>query len=188
MATPAGPIAVALRVAGLHNVKNALAACTAALAAGCPADAVVRGLAAFTPVRGRSQVHRLERAGQPVTLVDDTYNANPDSVRAAIDVLAQLEAPRWLVLGDMGEVGSEGPRFHAEVGAAVRRAGIEHFWAAGALCAHAGADRLFGSVTDLLKALPRDQPPATSILVKGSRFMKMEQVVQALQSEAAHAA
>jgi UDP-N-acetylmuramoyl-tripeptide--D-alanyl-D-alanine ligase len=96
-------------------------------------------------------------------------------------VLAELPGPRWLVLGDMGEVGDEGPRFHAEVGAAARAAGIEFFWAAGAACAHAGAHRHFGSAAELLSELPASRPAAASVLVKGSRFMKMEQVVQALQ-------
>jgi UDP-N-acetylmuramoyl-tripeptide--D-alanyl-D-alanine ligase len=98
-----------------------------------------------------------------------------------------LPGPRWLLLGDMGEVGTEGPRLHAEVGAAVRAAGIEQFWAAGALCAQAGAQRHFSSVAELVAALPQADA-AASVLVKGSRFMKMEQVVQALQREAAHAA
>jgi UDP-N-acetylmuramoyl-tripeptide--D-alanyl-D-alanine ligase len=122
-----------------------------------------------------------------VTLIDDSYNANPDSVLAAIQVLAGLPGPRWLLLGDMGEVGDEGPRFHAEVGAAARAAGIEQFWAVGALCAQAGAHRHFSSVAELVAALPQ-AGAAASVLVKGSRFMKMEQVVQALQQEAAHAA
>lgn len=114
--TPAGATAIRLRVAGWHNVKNALAATACALAAGCPLEAVARGLEAFEPVKGRSQVKALQRGGRAVTLVDDSYNANPDSVRAAIDVLATLPGPRWLVLGDMGEVGDQGPAFHAEVG------------------------------------------------------------------------
>ena len=96
--TPAGAVTLQLRVAGWHNVKNALAAAACALAAGCPLDAIRRGLEAFEPVKGRSQVQRLVRAGQLVTLIDDTYNANPDSVRAAIEVLASLPGPRWLVL------------------------------------------------------------------------------------------
>ena len=108
-------------------------------------------------------------------------SANPDSVLAAIDVLASLPAPRWLVLGDMGEVGSEGPRFHAEVGAAARAVGLEHVWTVGALCMHAGADRHFDTVSALVAALPGARPAAASVLVKGSRFMQMEQVVQALQ-------
>jgi UDP-N-acetylmuramoyl-tripeptide--D-alanyl-D-alanine ligase len=129
--------------------------------------------------------------GSTLTLVDDSYNANPDSVLAAIAVLATLPAPRWLVLGDMGEVGALGPQFHAEVGAAARAAGIEHVWAAGALCAHAGADRHFADVSQMLGALSvdaRDAPHAASVLVKGSRFMRMERVVQALQRATAPAA
>jgi UDP-N-acetylmuramoyl-tripeptide--D-alanyl-D-alanine ligase len=131
-------------------------------------------------VAGRSHVLQLQRGLQAVTLVDDSYNANPDSVLAAIDVLASLPGPRWLVLGDMGEVGSQGPQFHAEVGAHARLRGIDAVWAAGELCAHASAARHFNDTQALLSALPQ-APAAVSVLVKGSRFMKMEQVVQALK-------
>jgi UDP-N-acetylmuramoyl-tripeptide--D-alanyl-D-alanine ligase len=125
----------------------------------------------------------LQRQGQPLTLVDDSYNANPDSVLAAIEVLASLPGPRWLLLGDMGEVGQQGAQFHAEVGARARQRGIEAVWAAGALCAHAGATRWFENTAALTAALGGSAvlPPSRSVLVKGSRFMKMEQVVQALQ-------
>ncbi len=179
--TPAGEIGTTLHQAGRHNLHNALAATACALAAGAPLVAIAQGLAAFAPVSGRSQLHRLVRDGRSFTLVDDSYNANPDSVLAAIRLLAEMPAPRWLLLGDMGEVGHDGPRFHAEVGAAARARGIEHFWAAGTLCAHAGAERHFDTVTGLLPALAHDAPAAASVLVKGSRFMKMERVVQALQ-------
>ncbi|RZS63304.1 UDP-N-acetylmuramoyl-tripeptide--D-alanyl-D-alanine ligase [Sphaerotilus mobilis] len=135
--TPAGEIEVALAVAGRHNVKNALAAAACALAAGCPAEAVQRGLAGFAAVKGRSQVSRLDWAGRTVTLIDDSYNANPDSMRAAIEVLAELPAPRWLLLGDMGEVGDQGPAFHAEVGTLAADRGIEQLWTAGTLAAGA---------------------------------------------------
>jgi UDP-N-acetylmuramyl pentapeptide synthase len=148
---------------------------------------VAQGLAAFAPVAGRSQLLSLSIAGRAVTLVDDSYNANPDSVLAAIDVLAALPGPRWLVLGDMGEVGTQGPQFHAEVGAHARARGIEHLWAAGALCAHAAPDRHFDNAAAILSALPQ-APTVRSVLVKGSRFMKMEQVVKALQVGAQHAA
>jgi UDP-N-acetylmuramoyl-tripeptide--D-alanyl-D-alanine ligase len=185
--TPAGDAATTLCQAGRHNLKNALAAASAALAAGAPLPAIARGLAAFTPVAGRSQLQRLRLHGRELTLIDDSYNANPDSVLAAIAVLAALPGPRWLLLGDMGEVGAAGPQFHAEVGAAARAAGIEHFWAAGALCAHAGADRHFNTVAELLRALS-EAPAAASILVKGSRFMKMELAVQALRQKAGDAA
>jgi len=181
--TPAGAAAATLAAAGRHNVKNALAAAACALAAGCPLEAVVRGLEAFAPVKGRSQVTRLRRDGRDVTLVDDTYNANPDSVRAAIDVLAGLPGPRWLVLGDMGEVGAHGPAFHQEVGRYAVERGIEHLWTAGALSTHASAAvhgaRHFDDVAALVAALA-DAPSAASIVVKGSRFMRMEQVVAAL--------
>jgi UDP-N-acetylmuramoyl-tripeptide--D-alanyl-D-alanine ligase len=190
--TPVGGADTTLALAGRHNVANAAAAAACALAAGLPLAAVARGLAAFQAVNGRSQALRLQLDGRAVTLVNDSYNANPDSVLAAIRVLAELPGPRWLVLGDMGEVGDEGPRFHAEVGAAARAAGIEHFWAAGAACAHAGAHRHFGTVAELLSALqstlPNARPAAASVLVKGSRFMKMEQVVQALQQMSSPAA
>jgi len=183
--TPAGSAAFSLRVAGAHNVKNALAATACALAAGCPLEAITRGLEAFSPVKGRSQVKSFVRDGRTVTLVDDTYNANPDSVRAAIDVLAALPGPRWLVLGDMGEVGENGPAFHREVGAYAQERGIESLWTVGALCTHASAAfrgaRHFDDVRALMTAMSM-APACASVVVKGSRFMKMEQVVTALMT------
>jgi len=148
----------------------------------------VRGLEAFAPVKGRSQLKSLRRAGRTLTLVDDTYNANPDSVRAAIDVLAGLPAPRWLLLGDMGEVGDQGPAFHQEIGAYAQARGIESFWCAGALCAYAarayGADaRHFADTPALLAALgdsTAGEPAFAAVLAKGSRFMGMERVVALL--------
>lgn len=191
--TPAGAAEVALAMAGRHNVRNALAATAAALGAGVPLASVVAGLQAFQPVQGRSQLRQAELHGARVTLVDDTYNANPDSVRAAIDMLADLPGPHWLVLGDMGEVGNQGPAFHAEVGAHAAARGIAHLWTAGSLCAHAaqaaeaaGASGVlhFASAADMVAALSSAQaaPKVASILVKGSRFMKMEQVVAALMA------
>ena len=181
-------------VAGRHNVANALAATACALAVGTPLAAIAAGLSGFEAVPGRSRTLRLGGA----TLIDDSYNANPDSVLAAIDLLAGLPGPRWLLLGDMGEVGAQGPQFHAEIGAHARARGIEQVWAAGALCAHVGAHRHFADTAALVQALQlpaSEQPAAASILVKGSRFMKMEQAVQALQAlhaavdgEAPHAA
>jgi UDP-N-acetylmuramoyl-tripeptide--D-alanyl-D-alanine ligase len=184
--TPAGECRIALRVAGLHNVKNALAATACALAAGCPLGAVQRGLEAFAPVKGRSQVRRIAFGGREATLIDDSYNANPDSVRAAIDVLAGLSGPRWLVLGDMGEVGDHGAAYHAEVGAYARARAIENLWTVGTQSAVAarefGAAHHFAEMAELLAALA-DAPAAASIVVKGSRFMKMERVVAALEAD-----
>ncbi len=178
--TPAGHATTTLALPGAHNLRNALAAAACALAAGAPLAAVQQGLATFAPVAGRSHAMALQRGGRTVTLIDDSYNANPDSVLAAIEVLHGLPGPRWLLMGDMGEVGTQGPQFHAEVGARARERGIEQVWAVGALCAHAGAHRHFWDMAALLAALP-EAPAAASVLVKGSRFMKMEQVVQALK-------
>ncbi len=181
--TPVGSIAAVLHMPGLHNVRNALAATACALAAGCPLESVAAGLGNFAAVRGRSQLRRFERGGVARTLVDDSYNANPDSVRAAIDVLAALPAPRWLVLGDMGEVGDQGPAFHREVGAYAKQCGIDALWAAGAeaqntVAPFAGA-RAFADAPALVTALA-EAPLFASVLVKGSRFMAMERVVGAL--------
>jgi UDP-N-acetylmuramoyl-tripeptide--D-alanyl-D-alanine ligase len=181
--TPAGAATLELRVAGWHNVKNALAASACALAAGCPLDAIRRGLEAIVPVKGRSQIRRALHAGRPVTLIDDSYNANPDSVRAAIEVLATLPGPRWLVLGDMGEVGDQGPAFHREVGAFAKARGIDALWTVGDASRHAaqafaGAWH-FDALADLLAALPQ-APVCAAVVVKGSRFMKMEPVVAAI--------
>jgi UDP-N-acetylmuramoyl-tripeptide--D-alanyl-D-alanine ligase len=189
LSTPAGGRPVALQIAGRHNVKNALAAAAAALSAGVHLDQVVSGLESFRPVKGRSQVRPLQRHGQALTLIDDSYNANPDSVRAAIEVLAELPGPRWLLLGDMGEVGDQGPAFHAEIGAFARSAGIEHFWCAGQLTVDAAAAYgagacHFDDTAGLLAALSLASELAfQSVLVKGSRFMRMEQVVARLQEQ-----
>jgi UDP-N-acetylmuramoyl-tripeptide--D-alanyl-D-alanine ligase len=186
MHTPAGDTSLTLAVAGRHNVRNALAAAACALAAGAPLDAVVRGLQAFQPVKGRSQVGSVVLHGRTATLIDDSYNANPDSVLAAIEVLHGLPSPRWLVLGDMGEVGTQGPAFHAEVGERARQRGIDVFWCAGTLCADAarayGAGARHFATADALIEQLKDAPQAAAVLVKGSRFMAMERVVKALQA------
>jgi UDP-N-acetylmuramoyl-tripeptide--D-alanyl-D-alanine ligase len=181
--TPAGTTPATLAMPGTHNVRNALAATACALALGAPLAAVQHGLQAFRPVAGRSHAMALTLQGRAVTLIDDSYNANPDSMLAAIEVLAALPGPRWLVIGDMGEVGTQGPQFHAEIGQRARERGIEQVWSVGALSAHARAHRHFADVPALLSAL-KEAPAAASALVKGSRFMKMEQVVQALQKAA----
>ncbi len=186
--TPAGALNYTLRVAGLHNVKNSLAAAACALAAGVPLSHIALGLEAFEPVKGRSRALALPLGGRTLTLVDDSYNANPDSVRAAIDVLAGLPGPRLLVLGDMGEVGSEGPRFHAEVGAYARERGIEQLYALGEQTAqsvaHFKGGRHFDEVEALNAAVLQALPGLASVLVKGSRFMRMERVVQAVSAHA----
>lgn len=176
---------VQLAAAGLHNVRNALAATACAVAIGIDAAAIQRGLEAFLPVSGRLQ-RKSGRNG--VCIIDDTYNANPDSVRAAIDVLAQAAPPRVLVLGDMGEVGTEGCRFHQEIGAYARAKGIEHLLAIGELtrdaaAAFGDAGRHYDDVASLTQAVEALPIPAATVLVKGSRFMRMERVVRGLTGE-----
>ncbi len=183
---PDGAIQTTLALPGVHNLLNAAAAAACAWAAGAPATAVAQGLADFEPVKGRLQTHAICVAGQSAALIDDTYNANPDSARAAIDVLAAMPAPRWLVLGDMGEVGSQGPAFHDEVGRYAQTRGIEHFWCAGALSVHAaqafGAQAQHFVDTPALVSALASSPACASVLVKGSRFMAMERVVAALRA------
>ena len=180
--TPQGEAQATLAIPGLHNVRNALAAAAAAHAAGIDAETIGQGLTSFRPYTGRLQVKQT-RGG--ATLIDDTYNANPDSVRAAIDVLASCPGPRVLVLGDMGEVGAQGAEFHREVGAYARAKGIASLLALGeatreAVQAFGAGARHFASVEDLVAHVN-----GNSILVKGSRFMKMERVVAALIGAAA---
>jgi UDP-N-acetylmuramoyl-tripeptide--D-alanyl-D-alanine ligase len=180
--TPDAAYELRLRVPGLHNAHNALAACAVAYALGMPPAAVVRGLQEYEGTRARLQ----RKAGAGGSLViDDTYNANPDSTRAAIAVLAAQPGMRILVLGDMGELGSEGPALHAEVGAQARRAGIDRLFALGPLSGEAarafGAGaRHFTEVDALVSELSPMLRAGVTVLVKGSRFMRMERVVSRL--------
>ena len=206
--TPVGQVPVRLRIAGRHNVRNALAAAACALAAGVSLAHVQAGLNAFEPVGGRSRALSLALPRGTVTLVDDTYNANPDSVVAAIRVLAELPAPRCLVLGDMGEVGEQGLDFHLEVLRQAHAAGLTDVHVSGQWMAQAVAaltlnaeavPQLWRDVDELAAHIARRMAHADgphSVLVKGSRFMRMERVVQAamalttpnIHTEATHAA
>ena len=184
--TPSGPLEFALHIAGRHNVKNALAATACALAAGVPLAFVAAGLSAFAPVKGRSRAISVHLQGRMLTLIDDSYNANPDSMQAAIEVLAELPGPRLLVMGDMGEVGSQGPQFHDEAGRHACALGIEKLFtlgeqSQGASAAFGGA-RHFNDMAELAAAVVAELPHVASVLVKGSRFMKMERVVQAVMA------
>ena len=182
MSTPAGDATVRINVPGRHNASNALAAATAALAIGVPLSAIVDGLEAFRPVAGRLVTLR---TASGVTVIDDTYNANPDSVRAAIEVLASAPSPRWLVFGDMGEVGTSGPGFHREIGEHARAARIDRLLTVGTLAAEtaaafgAGAEH-FAAADTLAARVVATVPVGATVLVKGSRSMRMERVVAAL--------
>ena len=175
--TPTGEAQATLAIPGLHNVRYALAAAASAHAVGVPAKTIGEGLTAFRPYAGRLQV---KQARGGTTVIDDSYNANPDSVRAAIDVLASCPGPTVLVLGDMGEVGERGADFHREIGSYARSKGISHLLALGDAMRHAveafgpGA-RHFADVDELAGNVS-----GRTVLVKGSRFMKMERVVAAL--------
>ncbi|WP_156949800.1 UDP-N-acetylmuramoyl-tripeptide--D-alanyl-D-alanine ligase [Simplicispira psychrophila] len=188
IATPQGALDCTLAIAGRHNVSNALAATACAIAAGVPLAAIAQGLAAFAPVKGRSRAFSVQHGTRHITVVDDSYNANPDSMHAAIAVLAELPAPRLLVMGDMGEVGNQGPQFHTEAGTQARDCGIEQLFTLGAQSAHAasafGAGQHFDNMALLLAAVQAQLPTVGSVLVKGSRFMKMEQVLDALAAPA----
>lgn len=179
--TPLGEAAAILRAPGLHNVRNALAASAAAVALKVPAVTIAAGLGRFAGVKGRLQ-YRAAVSG--ATLIDDTYNANPESARAAIAVLGRAPGEKLLVLGDMGELGADTAALHAEIGRAARAQGVNRLYTLGELSAHAA--RAFGSgarhfehVEDLLAELEKRMAPTVTVLVKGSRFMRMERIVNA---------
>jgi UDP-N-acetylmuramoyl-tripeptide--D-alanyl-D-alanine ligase len=179
---PEGEAPVNLHAAGVHNVRNALAAAAASAAAGAGLAAIARGLAAFEPVQGRLQKRRGKRDS---IVLDDTYNANPDSVIAAIEVLARAAGSKFLVLGDMAEVGAHGAAFHAEIGRRARASNIDRLYLIGDLCTHAAAAfgegaQHYGDIDALLAALEPCLAAGVTVLVKGSRLMRMERVVQVL--------
>lgn len=185
LSTPNGQVSFELKVEGVHNISNALAASATAYALGISNADIARGLQSFGGVYGR-----LERkaAANGAVLIDDTYNANPDSMRAAIDVLAKQAGEKILVLGDMGELGSDAEKMHEEIGAYAKAAGLERLYCLGDLSA--ATVRGFGAGAELLatpeaiagKVLPQLDNKKT-VLVKGSRFMRMERVVKLLAAK-----
>jgi UDP-N-acetylmuramoyl-tripeptide--D-alanyl-D-alanine ligase len=182
LVTPWGDAEFHLPLPGRHNVMNALAASAAALAAGAGLESVVSGLESLSPVAGRFTVHRLP---QGVTVIDDTYNANPGSLQAAIDVLATAGGETWLVLGDMAELGPGARELHAEAGRRARAAGVDRLFTLGELSRAAAesfgaAAAAFDTVEDLVAALGSQVHDGLHVLVKGSRRMRMERVVQTL--------
>lgn len=177
-----GEATIRLRIPGRHNARNAVAAAAACLAAGLPLRAVVNGLESFIGVKGRLQ----RRAGeQGAEILDDTYNANPDSVRAGIDVLAATIGHKLLVLGDMGEIGEASGQYHDEIGGYAKSQGVDRLFAFGDAAQQAvrnfgeGA-RHFCNIEKLIAAVKKELTPDSTVLVKGSRFMKMERVVEAI--------
>jgi UDP-N-acetylmuramoyl-tripeptide--D-alanyl-D-alanine ligase len=184
LVAPQGEAEVALALPGRHNVRNALAAASLALAAGASLDAVREGLAAARPVAGRLVSHRLPGGA---TLIDDSYNANPGSLHAAIDLLAAGAGEAWLVLGDMRELGADAAALHAEAGRRAKAAGIARLYALGELSAHAAEafgerGRAFDGHDALAQALREDLSGRGDVrlLVKGSHGSRMDRIVNAL--------
>ncbi|QDQ29271.1 UDP-N-acetylmuramoyl-tripeptide--D-alanyl-D-alanine ligase [Chitinimonas arctica] len=183
LVTPGGEAEVRLPAPGRHNIANALAAAAACHALGLTAVEIAAGLAGYVGAKGRLQQ---KRAANGALLIDDSYNANPDSMHAAMDVLAALPAPRFLVLGDIGET-DDIPARHAELGEYARGKGLESLYATGEGMRHAVAafgpgGRWFDSHAALVAALAPQLGKDAVALVKGSRFMRMEQIVEALAS------
>jgi UDP-N-acetylmuramoyl-tripeptide--D-alanyl-D-alanine ligase len=185
LTAPEGDAEIRIAVPGRHNARNAVAAAAACLAAGVPLASVVAGLENFSGIKGRLQKRR-GIAGAIV--LDDTYNANPDSVRAGIDVLATTIGHKVLVLGDMGEIGEASGQYHDEIGGYAKSQGIDRLFAIGDASQQAvrnfgeGA-RHFCNIDKLIAAVNKELGPETTVLVKGSRFMKMERVADAIASE-----
>lgn len=184
--TPSGVATFKPKFMGEHNHQNAAGAAAAALAGGCTLHDVVNGLESFTPVWGRLEIVLRTPS---LTLINDAYNANPDSVNAASQVLASLPKPTLLVLGDMGEVGDQSDEYHTEVGLVASQLGIANLYALGKATRHtvsafgAGAEH-FDNIDDLNNAVINTlQKGQWTVLVKGSRFMKMERVVNAIKAQ-----
>jgi UDP-N-acetylmuramoyl-tripeptide--D-alanyl-D-alanine ligase len=185
LVSPTGDIEVSLSLPGVHNVVNALAAAAAAVTAGASLGDVADGLGGAQTVPGRMEI-RTGRSGCRV--IDDTYNANPGSVRAALDYLTELEGTPWAVLGDMGELGEQASQLHREVGEYARSVGVERLFVIGPLSRQvavgfgSGAEA-FADVASLLVAVRSRLDEEVNVLVKGSRAMGMERVARGLLAE-----
>jgi UDP-N-acetylmuramoyl-tripeptide--D-alanyl-D-alanine ligase len=179
---PLGVRAVALKAGGMHNVGNALAAAAAAAAAGASLDAIALGLADFRAVPGRLQ---LKAGARDSWIIDDSYNANPSSVRAGLEVMRSLPGATWLVLGDMAELGEFAEDSHAHMGAYARDCGIKRLFALGAQSSRAvetfgSGGEWFADADSLTRRLQAELAPGVTVLIKGSRINRLERVVQAL--------
>ncbi len=210
-------VIVQLKTLGDHNAKNALAATAVGLAAGVSKEDIIQGLEAFEAVGGRMRKLEIKIGKTSITLVDDTYNANPDSVIAAIQAIEDLPGEHWLVLGDMGEVGNQGPAFHREIGEYAAHHQIDQLLSIGELTTFtaeafaksksssnknsnklsqhfSSMELLISQLTSQIKKFVEEletkigsnqlstAAPSLVILVKGSRFTKMERVIQHLLS------
>jgi UDP-N-acetylmuramoyl-tripeptide--D-alanyl-D-alanine ligase len=183
--SPRGERPVTLNVGGRHNVRNALCAAAAATAAGATLEHVVDGLAAMQPVGGRLKPVRTKQGAR---LIDDSYNANPSSMQAGIDVLASLPGEHWFVMGDMGELGEHAPASHVQIGEYARTHGVRRLFATGPLSrlavnAFGGGAQWFADTEALARAVDAELSAAVTLLVKGSRSNRLERVVAHLTGE-----
>ena len=180
--TPQEEFVATLGIPGLHNIKNALAAVACAYALEIPSAAIVAGLAGYAGDKGRLQP---KRHASGALVIDDTYNANPESMQAAIAVLAAYPGRTFFVMGDMGELGANAEAMHASIGEFAKRSGVHTMFALGEMSVAAvrsfgGGARHFSSADELVGALSSRLEHGSTVLVKGSRFMRMERIVEAL--------
>lgn len=185
LTTPVGPLDLRLALAGRHNALNAAAASCAALALNIEPDQIISGLESVQPVHGRLQPRR---ASNGMRILDDSYNASPQSLRAGLEVLAAYPAPRALIFADMLELGDQAGAAHSEAGRLARRLGIERLFATGPL-SRITTDEFgegaahFNDQAQLIKAIGKHLDPSMTVLIKGSRSMHMENVVRALTGD-----
>jgi UDP-N-acetylmuramoyl-tripeptide--D-alanyl-D-alanine ligase len=184
LVTPEGTLPASIPLAGLHNLRNALGAAAAACAAGTPVEQIVSGLAAMKTVAGRLE---LKPAINGAFIVDDSYNANPSSLKAGLDAMRSFAGPRWLVLGEMKELGPASDEFHAEVGRYARQAGIERLLAVGegshfAVEAFGPGGQWFADVDALIRDARTSLTSGVAVLIKGSRANRLERVSAALSA------
>jgi len=180
--SPLGERLITLKAGGAHNVGNALAAAAAASAAGASLDEIVAGLADFRAVSGRLQLKPGTRGSW---IIDDSYNANPSSVRAGLEVLRSLSGATWLVLGDMAELGESAEDSHAHLGGYARECGVKRLFAIGPLSTRAvetfgSGGEWFPDADSLIRRLQTELSPGITVLIKGSRINRLERAVQAL--------
>jgi UDP-N-acetylmuramoyl-tripeptide--D-alanyl-D-alanine ligase len=185
MTTPAGAIGLRLALPGRHNVANAAAATAAALAVGATPEAIVNGLEGMRPVPGRLEPKSI---GDGICIIDDTYNANPASLQAGLEVLAGFPGRHWLVLGDMAELGDQACDYHRQVAQLVHDYSVERLLTIGELSrltttSFGEGARHYASMDALVASLEETLEPHTTVLIKGSRSMGLEGVVAALTSE-----
>ena len=182
--TPLGDLEVLLRLPGLHNVSNALAAIAVGVACELSLVEIKQGLESVSPVAGRLSA---QRVGSGADIIDDCYNANPGSVRAAIDLLGSCDGHRTLILGAMGELGADSAAMHSEIGAYAKDSGLDQLWGVGpelesAVAAFGGGGRHFADKASAVQALSGAFASGDVVLIKGSRSTAMEQVLHALQN------